>query len=298
MQYLEAAQSGKNDWWRYLLGYIFILFSWLFVGAIPIVALGVFAVLDGNPATNMTASGMVNGINPFWSFLALLLSFAPLFLAVPLTVRFLHGRSLTSLVTAATKIRWKRLAAGYAGWFALSGLVALVEAWLYPGRYTITKDISGFPFFAVGILLLIPIQTSAEELFFRGYVVQNIGRRLKNPLALSLLSGLLFALPHILNPEVSVNFWLVMLFYFTFGFFAAFISLKDNGLELALGMHAANNMFSGWIATYPEGALPTPAIFTINELDPVYGLVAPLAAMAVFYGVYLALQNHKTTEER
>ena len=71
-------------------------------------------------------------------------------------------------------------------------------------------------------LILIPIQTSAEELFFRGYVLQGIGLHWKNIWVLSTISGLLFGLPHLLNPEASVNYPLLGFYYFAFGFSLAY----------------------------------------------------------------------------
>ncbi|MEW5941800.1 MAG: CPBP family intramembrane glutamic endopeptidase, partial [Chloroflexota bacterium] len=129
----------------------------------------------------------------------------------------------------------------------------------------------------------VPIQTSSEELFFRGYLIQNIGLKLKHPLALSFVSGVLFTLPHLANPEVAEDALLVPLFYFFFGAFATYVSLRDNGLELPLGMHAGNNLFTALFVNATVTALPTPAVFTVTEFDVVYNLVAPIVAMVIFY---------------
>jgi membrane protease YdiL (CAAX protease family) len=83
-----------------------------------------------------------------------------------------------------------------------------------------------------------------------------------------------------------VDFWLTMSFYFVFGVFAAWVTLKDNGLELALGMHAANNIYASIFANYSKGALQTQAFFTTNELDALYNLVATLVSMLVFYTIF------------
>jgi len=80
----------------------------------------------------------------------------------------------------------------------------------------------------------------------------------KNIWVLSAISGLLFGLPHLLNPEASVNYPLLGLYYFAFGFSLAFITLRDGRLELALGAHAANNLFSVIIANYTITVLPSP----------------------------------------
>ena len=55
-------------------------------------------------------------------------------------------------------------------------------------------------------LALIPLQTSAEEFFFRGYLLQASGRLTQNWLVLSVINGVLFTLPHLGNVEVELNF--------------------------------------------------------------------------------------------
>jgi hypothetical protein len=252
----------------------------------------VWISLDGDPATLLETTGNLAGVDALLNYVITLSTFLPFFLATLLAVRFIHARPMRTLVTAAEGIRWGRLFSGFGLWFLLSALISVVEALLYPGRYELTLDLFKLIPIAIAALILIPFQTSAEELFFRGYLIQWIGLKLPNRLALGLISGLLFALPHIPNPEVRVNFGLVMGFYFLFGFFAAWVTLKDNGLELALGMHAANNIYTSIFANYANSALPTPALFTVNVLDPVYGLVSPAVAMLVFYLILLAPKNN------
>jgi membrane protease YdiL (CAAX protease family) len=289
--YLAAAEQGKNNWWRYLLGYLFILGSWLLLGSIPTIAWAVLVELDGNPDTFISLPGTIVGYELF-GFIGLLLSFVPLFLSVLLVVRFLHGRPVRSLLTSAPGFRWERFFKAMLAWGLLAGVIALVEALLYPGRYALAFNAAELAPYILPALLLIPIQTSAEEFLMRGYIVQNVGLKIKNIWALSIISGIIFTLPHLWNPEMAVNALLVPLFYFSFGFFAAFISLKDGGLELALGVHAINNLFT-LLINYTNSALPTPSVFSVIVLDPVYGLIAPILAMLVFYGVFFSFLDRR-----
>jgi hypothetical protein len=79
---------------------------------------------------------------------------------------------------------------------------------------------------------------------------------------------------------------LVGLSYFVMGFFLSLITLQDNGIELALGMHAANNLFAALFANYSITALPSPSLFTIQTLDPVYSLIALVLGLVVFYLIF------------
>lgn len=283
--YLEVARTGKNDWWRYLLSFPGIIVIWLFLGSIPVLMLAAYVQADGNPATNVSATGF-DGVPVLVEFLATMLSFVPFLVATLLAVRLIHVRSLRTLITGETRIRWRRMFIGAGIWFVIAALIALTESLLYPGRYVLTFQPFALAVFTLFAMLLIPIQTSSEELFFRGYLLQWMGLRLKNKWILSFLNGLLFFLPHTANPEMATDALLIGLGYGVFGFVLAFITLEDNGMELALGMHAANNLFAALFANYTITALPSPSLFTIQTLDPVYSLISLVIGSAVFYVIY------------
>src|SRR5215216_1110884 len=296
--YLEMARTGRNDWWRYLLSFPGIIITWLIVGTVPVFLLMAYVSMDGNPATGFSGTGF-EGVPVIPEFLATMLSFVPFIVATLLAVRFIHARSLQTLITGESHIRWGRIFAGAGIWMGIAALISIVEALLYPGRYVLTFQPAALFFFALIALVLIPIQTSAEELFFRGYLLQWMGLRLKNKWVLSLLNGILFFLPHAANPEMATNVLLVGLGYFTIGFFLTLITLQDRGIELALGLHAANNLFASLFANYVVTALPSPSLFTVQTLDPVYSLVSLVAGMVVFYFIFFRpIRNGIATLQR
>jgi membrane protease YdiL (CAAX protease family) len=90
---------------------------------------------------------------------------------------------------------------------------------------------------------------------------------------------------------------LVGLGYFAFGFFLAFVTLRDNGMELALGVHAANNLYTAIFANYTVTAISSPALFTIQTLDAAYGLAATVVAMIVFYVIFFGRRRVQPVSE-
>jgi hypothetical protein len=159
----------------------------------------------------------------------------------------------------------------------------LVEYLISPESFTITFDASIFIPFAILAILITPLQTTAEELFFRGYLVQAGSLISRNWIFLSIWSGALFALPHIVNPEVASNMWAMLLTFFILGAFLAWISLKDGTIELAIGIHAAQNLMVLLLVTFPESALPSPAILTSTHFDPVLSLIGVVVFCTLFY---------------
>ncbi|HVM72829.1 MAG TPA: type II CAAX endopeptidase family protein [Anaerolineales bacterium] len=292
-KYLELAKQGKNQIWRCILAVVVMLCAWQVIGAIPSAILLVWMDINGQLQTYNPGSALP-GMDTSIGFVALMLASVCFLGGIYLSMRFIHHRPLRTLITPARRIDWKRLFQGFATWLALITLMSVIEAVLHPGRYAWTFDMGRFIPYLFLALIFIPIQTSTEELFFRGYVLQETGLRVKNIWVLSTISGLLFGIPHMLNPEATVNYPLLGLYYFAFGFCLAFITLKDGKLELALGAHAANNLFSVLIANYTITALPSPSLFTIKVLDAFYSVPAALVGMAIFIALFIGPWREKS----
>jgi uncharacterized protein len=281
--YLDQANKGRNKWWHFVLALVMILFLWQGIGALPILLLFVWVMMDGNPDTSILSTGVIKGVEPSLSFTLTMLASVLFMIGIVLAIRFVHNRSFRSLITPFRSIAWRRIFQSFGIWFLISGLISLTEAWIFPGRYILTMDpLRFFPFLFLA-LILIPIQTSAEELLFRGYLLQGFGLRLRNIWILSSISGLFFMVPHLLNPEAAENYLLMGFYYFFIGAVMAYVTLRDGGLELALGLHAANNLFSALFANYSVTVLPTPSIFTINVLDA--GFSVPAASIGLLFFV-------------
>ena len=274
--YLDGARLGRTEWWRFILSAGTIFVAWIFVGSLPLL---VIMTVTGAP---LDEQGQLAGY-PVLSFVGLMLSFVALFLGIWGSVWLFHDRSLTSLIAPYRRIRWGRALQGFVIWFLLAGLQAVIEAFLHPGRYVWTVDWWLFVRFLLPVLILVPVQIAAEELLFRGYLLQLLGLRMRNTVLLSLLTGVLFGLLHMGNPEAVAGETLLMFInYSAAGVFFGFITLYDDGLELALGVHAANNLFAALVANYVVSALPTPALFMVQELDAGYSLIAYLVSILLF----------------
>jgi membrane protease YdiL (CAAX protease family) len=79
-------------------------------------------------------------------------------------------------------------------------------------------------------------QTYWEELFFRGYLLQNIGRKLNNPLVTSMIISILFAFAHLGYGLGS------FIHSFLFSWMTILLTYKNQGIEQAVGIHFINNL--------------------------------------------------------
>ncbi len=265
-RFLAAADIGSNGWWRYVLGVMFIAACWIGGGAY------VYTRVLQIPL------GTVR------DFVALNASILTLLVAVVITVIVMHRRPWLTLITPYPAVDWRRVMLGGVAWGGLLLLFAAAENLIFPGRYAWTADWSRWlPFVAVA-LLLTPLQCLAEELMFRGYLVQAFARISRHPAFLALASSVVFTLPHLLNPEVAAyGAWIMTANYFVMALFLATIALRDGRLELAIGAHTANNLLLALGVNYADSVFDTPSLFTANTLDPVYSLLTLLLSAVVFH---------------
>lgn len=294
--YLDLARLGRNDWWRYVLGVMVIFLAWQVVGAIPVLLLVGWYLVDGNPNTDVGPYGPIGGDETL-VFVVSMLASVFFLLGIFLAVRYIHARPFRTLITPASAIDWRRLGQGFLVWFLIVALLSALEAWRYPGRYVWTLDLRRFVSFLFLALVLIPIQTSAEECFFRGYLLQGLGLRLRNPWALSAVSGLLFGSMHVMNPEFQFNPPLLFLYYFLMGAVPAYVTLRDGRLELALGFHAANNLFAALFANYEVTVMPSPSLFTIQTQDVVFAVLAGCVGLLAFVLIFVGPWRRRSPME-
>ena len=259
--FLEIAQNGKNHIGRYLVVIITIIVAYIF-GQVPL------EILVDMSAYQATQNFELIGVNPNFGLLLLLLSFVFSFFALLIMVPLAHKRSFRTLVNPFDSIRWGRIFFGFALWFGLMFLTELFFYFSEPHNYVFNFDGRKFlPLLLISIFIL-PLQTSFEELFFRGYLMQGVSLFLPSRMFPLLITSFIFGFVHIMNPEVEAyGRNLMMTYYCGIGFFLGLLTLLDNGLELALGVHAATNIYSACFVTYEASVLQTAALFKLQRVD-------------------------------
>ncbi|WP_414620292.1 lysostaphin resistance A-like protein [Calothrix sp. CCY 0018] len=281
--YVEAARRGKHRRWRYLLGLVVILFAWLVVGTGASVLVA-FA-LSGQPDYSV--------LGPFGKFLFVMVGF-PFFLAgVLIAVTRIHRRYPRTLVTARERIDWRRVGQGFVAWSVPACLIGALGQYLfYPDTFTFNFDLATFALFVPLALVFTAIQTTTEELFFRGYIVQGASMIWANRVFLAIVAAVIFTLPHLLNPEAIAGGWLTVFsnYFLATGLLWTVVSLIDGTTELAIGAHFANNIIGILLFNIAGSAVTTPALFTISEFHATYVALSVLVAIPVFlaiaYGVF------------
>lgn len=251
--------------WRWILGTLFILASWLIGGTLLGLA---FLPYTGVNPLELFETDDILGAMPTWGYLFFaLITFVPLFLGTLIAYRFILGIKLRYLFSTITPFRWWRVGLGFWVWVTLIGGPVLISIAAGSQAYAFSLDPVTFLPYLVVALLLLPIQTTSEELFFRGWIIQWAAKRSGNIIWLSALSGALFALPHLLNPEASGDIVGAFVGYFSVGFALGWVTVRDRSLEIAIGAHLSNNLFAALVVGYEGGALPAEAVYVTESLE-------------------------------
>lgn len=264
----QLARLGSSSWRRHLAGLTIILLCWIVIGGAATLVL--MLLLGQLGPTPMSGYLVANAQFPF------------LLAGVLIAVRYVHRRPVRSLITPRQRIDRRRIAWSFGLFFLLAGAATLIEAVLDPGRFHLTVSPAWLLTLPV-IVVLTCLQTSTEELFFRGYLLQAMGLLTRRDWLLVALSTVVFAVPHLMNPEMATGSPLLAAVYFCLGAFFTILTLRDNRLELALGAHAANNLFAALVVNHANSSLPTRAIWQVSELNPTFILVSFLITAPLFY---------------
>ena len=278
--YIEQGYKGFHELWRYILGFFSVFIVWQFVGSMPlVVALLMNSGLDSMASGDIGAMSEVLGVNTF--LFLMLLTFAIGLVALFFFVKVVHRQSLKSLTTARSKIDWKRIIFSFLLWGIISVIFILIDVYLSPDDYVFNLRLEPFIVLLIVAVIMIPIQTSMEEYYMRGYLMQGLGIAAKSKWIPLVITSLLFGSLHLFNPEVEKLGYGIMVFYIGTGLFLGILTLMDDGLELALGFHAANNLITALLVTADWTAFQTDSIYK-DISEPVLGWDVLIPVFVVF----------------
>ncbi|MFD1015084.1 CPBP family intramembrane glutamic endopeptidase [Winogradskyella rapida] len=294
MGYIEQAYNVLHEWWRYFIGLILIFVFWQIIGMIPLLIFIGIEVMNGADlamATDVTQMAKLLGNNVF--LFLMLLSFAIGLVGIIVSAKVIHKQSFLKLTTSRSKIDWKRVGFIFVIWGIFSIGSTFLSYYLAPEDYVYNLDVQPFIILCLIAFIFMPLQTSFEEYLLRGYLMQGFGVLLKNRLAPLIITSVIFGLLHGLNPEVDKLGPIIMVFYIGTGLLLGIMTLMDEGLELALGFHAANNIFVALLVTSEWSALQTDALLT-SVADPKEMAFSEIVApVLIVYPILLLILSKK-----
>ena len=247
--------AAKNDMWRVLVMVVGFEIAFWFA---PVLVGG---LLPGSLRTTY-----FEGVTAF----ATLMQFATFGVTMALFVRLLHrlhDRGFWSLIgrpdTAAVDL-WRTT------WAV--GLVLLVleilPPWAPMGELAEVRNLLGWVALLPFALIVLVVQVTTEEIYFRGYLQQQLACRSANPLLWMGVPSVIFGLSHYANGIGVADSVLYVIWATALGLACADLTARTGTLGAAIGLHLANNIFAvllfgiqGW----PSSGL---ALFLFPTFDP------------------------------
>ena len=297
--YIKQVIRNRENWGFYVLGIFIIIPIMMVIFQIPFtVALtsALFQLKDEELLARVAENdinAMMSVLEPNLNLFLMLLGFGGMLLGVFISAKLLHKNSIRELTTSRKKIDWSRVFYSFAIWGLITVPLILIDTtFISPENYQWNFNFNSFIILFAIVIVFIPIQTSAEEYLFRGYLMQGIGVMSGNRWLPLLFTSVAFGLMHYANPEIDKLGNMVYVFYIGSGLFAGIMTLMDEGMELALGWHAANNTFAALLVTADWTALQTHSIYK-DISDPQTLPVDEVIVPVLFFGVVLLIFSRK-----
>lgn len=287
MNHLESSFTGKNAVWRYIVMFVAILLATNTIGALPLL-MGYASKVADDPdmlgrITDDPANIGVLGFEPNIGLIMNLFPFIIGIIAFVLLIKPINQRTFGATINGGRRFRWNRLMVSASVWLILSAVYLFVYIKADPSNFRLNNTSGTLVPLILICLALIPFQAAFEEILFRGYLMQGFAVLSRNRWIPVVVTSILFGLMHSFNPEVDeFGFMIMMPQYITFGLIFGVVTILDDGIEAAIGAHAANNIFLCIMVTHKSSALQTNALYEQINIYPMTEFAGLLVTGVVF----------------
>ena len=278
--FISLGLKLSKEFWKNIIGSILIILA-SFVGQIPLLLGFAIKTINSGGAFPSSNKEMMTYLSPNLTLFLILLSFVFALIAFYYIVVYFHKQPFIEVTTARKKVDWKRVFFSFGIWAAFTIISTLAAFYINPNDYVINFKPVPFAILFVIATLLIPVQTSLEEYVFRGYLMQGFAILAKNKWFPLIMTSVIFGLLHLANPEVEKLGYIIMVYYIGTGLFLGILTLMDDGMELSLGFHAANNLIGALLITADWSAFQTHSILK-DVSKPTAGFDVILPIVIIF----------------
>jgi len=282
-----APARARSGGWRVLVGLLIIGLCWI---------AGTVLVLSGWVLVAWLRLGTLNaaladleafqqGGTPL-NIAVMLATFAGVWLGVAIALRVLHRQAFTTVLAPERRIRWRAfvLGIGLALVFAApSTLVALAQS--APLRSDLV--LGTWVLWLAPLIALIFVQIAAEEMIFRGYLLQQLGRLSRSPLVWALIPSLVFGAMHYDSTLPEKGGLVYVAVTGLMGLTLATLVWRSGSLWPALGLHLGVNTL-GLTTVGAEGLMSGTQLWMYPGADLSLMLRYDLVGAAAMFAVVLS----------
>lgn len=287
----RAGAGGPRGWWRYPVTVLVI---------VVLTALGSAAVVfAASLLIDTELLGALQAGTLRWQeaqrgdlvvlLAGLLLSVAVLLPVTLGAVAVIHERPPRTLITANPRFAWRHALTSFGVTLAALAVITAVQLALWPGDFALRWRPASFFLFLPVALALIPLQSFAEEVAFRGYVQQTVARASARLAVRLLVPAALFTAVHATNTEARAAGVWAFADWFILGLYMGWLAIRSNGLEYPAGFHAGVNLFLASVLGTADASLVTPTILVVVHIDYALNLAGTIVLCAAHYAIVVRL---------
>ncbi len=245
LDFYAAPGTARPGLWRMAVGIAVVVAGWLGWTVVIMGAFVVYQLAGGLGITeSLTALSSLLATTSPTAVIFQLATFAGIWPATWVALKLLHGQPFGTLLSPEGRMRWGDFGRGLllaAGFWAITMLVGLAIVGT-PERTDLPLSVWALAFAPLAVMVF--VQASGEELIFRGYILQQLAARWRNPLVWAALPAFLFGLAHYSSgSELGVG-WHYVVVTLLFGLAAAALVWRTGSLAAAMGLHTGMNLFS------------------------------------------------------
>jgi len=212
-------------------------------------------------------SGMASNLSTSIGFIVALLQCLTMIFFVVLFWKVYDRKPIREIGMINIKKGYKDLIKGLV--FGAVSLILVFIILLYTEQITLINPFSKPNFsyaLLTGLIIFIFVGIN-EEMFARGYCM-TVLKQTGNKYVVVIVSAIIFALMHSLNPSVTLLSYLNL---FLFGLLTAYMFIKSGNLWLPIGYHIAWNYFEGNVFGFLVSGQGAAGIYNLNV--PVYNII-------------------------
>lgn len=285
--YVGNAAEGPNSLPRILLAGLLIVAVWVVGTLVALVVGAALAVLWSGEPSPSSFNGFMSALERSRLWVpSLLLSVTSLWLGLGMALRLVHRRRLSGLYGVGHRVDKAQFRQGLAAGLIVAIVSVFVGLLIDPEISATGIDplmwLAVLPF----MLVVIFAQSSAEELLFRGYLMQALAGRFRSPWVWALVPTLLFASIH-WNPAATFHMNLAGLASIAaLAVALALLVWKTGNLGAAFGAHTGNNIVA-LLFVAPEADYGPLSLFRVRSMSEA-GWTVPDAVWSTITGLAMA----------
>ena len=274
----DGEALGRRFWLFSALGPILaILCYWIGLVVLAALAFSIlhFSGLAGEPVAGSEINDeIMQTLLSETGLWGLAFLFGAIALLIPFVwggARWVQNWGFGAMISMVGRIRWvllgKATLAAVLTWLVMGVIDLGLGFWVERRMPTFHGFSSSWVWTLLFIVPIVVLQSSAEELFFRGYLPQSLHhilpKILKSKAGIAVLTSGLFAAIHWGNPDVMHAPWHAMAEFFVLSLAICWLTLRLGGLEAAFALHSINNAMLILVFSAEQYALGDQVLFTV-----------------------------------